>query len=368
MRTLTRFIFSFLFLFISIRSAFSAEPLNGSALQASNVGNPNISVIGWFQGEAGHRQKNAEQAEAFQLKEAELGFQAVVDPYAKADFFVSVHDNEIDLEEGYINWFSLPADLALKLGKFRASFGKFNRVHPGETAFADRPLAAANYFGDEGLSGTGASLSWQVPLSAFLMDVTAEAITTPDTDEAPTFGKAKKKDLTYVGRVSSFFDLTESLNLNLGGSYANGAAGQELDTVTQSSSTLRSELVGVDATFRWKNPHRAIYRSVFWQTEIFTNHRDVTTTDTENTIGLFSHLEVQVARRWRIGGRYDYSETPTDKNITEKGGLMYVTFTPSEFSLISLQGRHVNFSDGTTENIGFLKTTYNIGPHGGHPF
>jgi hypothetical protein len=288
-----------------------------SPLQASNIGNPNVSVIGWFQSEAGHRQKNADTAEAFSLKEAEIGIQSIVDTYAKADFFISVHDSEIDLEEGYINWFNLLASLALKMGKFRANFGKFNRTHPGETAFADRPLAQANYFGDEGLSGTGVSLSWQAPISAFLMEMNAEAITTPDTDEVPAFGKARKKDLTYVGHVSGFFDVTESVNLNLGASYANGAAGEELDPVTLSSTTLRSELVGFDATLRWKNPRRAIYRSAFWQTEVFTSRRDVTSASRENSYGLFSHVEYQFARRWRVGGRYDYSETPLDKNITE---------------------------------------------------
>jgi hypothetical protein len=368
MKTTIRFIVTFLFVSVAVLSVRADEAQGGgSPLQASNLGNPNISVIGWFQGEAGHRQKNP-TTDAFQLKEAELGFQAVVDPYAKADFFISVHEDEIDLEEGYINWFNLPADLALKLGKFRANFGKFNRTHPGETPFADRPLAAENYFGEEGLSGTGASLSWQVPISLFLMDVNAEVFNTPDTSEVPTFGKARKKDLTYVGRVSGFFDLTESLNLNLGSSYASGAAGEELDTVTGSSTTLRSALTGFDATFRWKNPRRAIYRSAFWQTEVFTNRRDITSTTHENSFGLFSHVEYQFARRWRAGGRYDYSETPLDKNVTEKGGLLYITFTPTEFSLVSLQGRHMNFSDGTEENIGFLKTTFNIGPHGAHPF
>ena len=35
--------------------------------------------------------------------------------------------------------------------------GKLNQTHAGETPFADRPLAAARCFGDEGLSSTGLS-------------------------------------------------------------------------------------------------------------------------------------------------------------------------------------------------------------------
>lgn len=340
----------------------------GSPLQASNIGNPNISVIGWFQAEAGHRQKNPDEGVAFSLKEAEIGFQSIVDPYTKADFFISVHDSEIELEEGYLNWFTLPYGLALKIGKFRANFGRFNRTHPPETAFADRPLAHENYFGPEGLSGTGASLSWQIPNPLFLLNLDAEVFNTPESSDAPAFDKARKKDLTYVGRLSSFFDLTEAVNLTLGGNYANGAAGQELNSITNSSTTLRSQLYGLDATFRWKNPRRAIYRSVLWQTEIFSNRREVTSSSHVNSFGMFSHLDYQFARRWRTGGRYDYSETPTDNTVKEKGGLVYLTFSPSEFSTISLQGKHSNLGSGVKENLGFLKVTFNIGPHGAHPF
>ena len=361
--------FIYISAFIFCASWAAAQPQGqGSALQASNIGNPNISVIGWFQSEVGHRRTGAEEASAFSLKEAELGFQSVVDPYAKADFFISVHDSEIDLEEGYLNWFNLPTNLALKIGKFRANFGRFNRTHPPETPFADRPLAEENYFGAEGLSGTGASLSWQIPNPLFLLNLDAEAFTTPESTEAPAFGKARKKDLTYVGRLSSFFDLTESVNLTFGGSYANGAGGQELDVLTKSSTTLRSELYGLDATFRWKNPRRAIYRSALWQTEIFTDRRDITSSSHVNSFGMFSHLEYQFGRRWRAGGRYDYSETPTDRTVDQKGGLLYLTFTPSEFSSISLQGRRANLGNGIKENLGFLKGTFNIGPHGAHPF
>src|SRR5688572_1267115 len=51
--------------------------------------NPAISVIGWFQGEAGD-QNNEEGAAAFEFREAEVGLQANVDPYSRADFFIAV--------------------------------------------------------------------------------------------------------------------------------------------------------------------------------------------------------------------------------------------------------------------------------------
>lgn len=348
-----------------------AQTQSPSSLQASNLLNPNVSVIGWFQGEAGHKEseEGEEEPSAFQFKEAEVAFQSVVDPYARADIFVAVEgEGAVELEEAYLTWFSLPHDLSLKAGKFKANFGKFNRIHRPETAFADRPLVQEKYFGEEGLASTGGSLSWHLPNPWLLINLDAEALAMPEAEEVPAFGRAQRKDLLYLGRLSGYYDLSEAANITLGGNYAYGTAGQEFDAVNNSSDTLRSQLSGIDLTFRWKNPRRAIYRSVFWQTEVLWNKREMTSLSSITSLGLFSHLEYQFARRWRVGGRYDWSESPTDNSGHDQDGLLYLTFTPSEFSLISLQGKGVKRSDGAKESLGFLKVTFNIGPHGTHPF
>src|SRR5471030_749485 len=90
---------------------FAADVQSASALQSSNLLNPNISVVGWFQAETGHPHPGPGQdAEPpLQLKETEIGFQSIVDPYAKADFFLSLDkDGAANLEEGYLTWFHLP--------------------------------------------------------------------------------------------------------------------------------------------------------------------------------------------------------------------------------------------------------------------
>lgn len=351
--------------------AYAQLPPASSALKSSNLLNPNVSVIGWFQGEAGRRftDPGSQAPPAFQMKEAELGLQSIVDPYAKADFFVAVEgDGKVDLEEGTITWFTLPYDLGFKVGKFRSGFGKFNRTHPPETAFSDRPLVHERFLGTEGLAGAGASLSWHVPNPWVLLNLDAEATNTPSAADVPAFDTARRRDLLYVTRLNGYYDLTEASNITLGGSYAYGSAGQDFDTVTGSSRTLSSQLAGLDMTFRWKNPRSAIYRSAFWQTEILWNKREAPANSSVGSMGLFSHLEYQFARRWRTGVRYDYTQFPTDHSRHEQAGLAYLTFTPTEFSLISLQGRQARKFDGTKETLGFLKITFNIGPHGAHPF
>ena len=69
--------------------------------------NPDTSVIGNFLGAAGRNPISTEPS--LQLSEAEVSFQAVVDPYARADFFLSAGPEGLDVEEGYATFTSLPA-------------------------------------------------------------------------------------------------------------------------------------------------------------------------------------------------------------------------------------------------------------------
>lgn len=351
---------------------FAQETNPSSTFRKSkNKFNPEVSVIGWVQGETGRRTPASVTAEepVFRFKEAELSLQSNVDAYGRAELFIGFDgEGNVELEEGYLNWTSLPYNLALKVGKFRNNFGKFNRTHVPETDFADRPLVAEHFFGGEGLSGPGVSLSWQIPNPWFFTELTSEIVNNPEAAEVPAFDTARKRDLLYVNRLSTYHDLTEALNVTMGGSYAYGAAGQEFNTVSLSSRTLKSEIGGVDLTFRWKNPRKAIYRSAFWQTEALWSKRDAANSSHVGSWGMFSHLQYQFARRWRVGIRYDYTQLPTDGIMHEAGGLAYLTFTPSEFSLISLQGRRARRFDGDKETLGWLKMTFNIGPHGSHPF
>src|SRR6476620_8445777 len=127
--------------------------------------NPDIGVIGDFQGS--YISKGNKNFNTY-LNETELSLQAVVDPYARADFFLSFgRDPEtgkygVEVEEGYLTTLSLPARLQLKAGKFKEAVGRINPMHAHALPFIDLPNAYVNYFGD-GLNDEGASLSWLLP-------------------------------------------------------------------------------------------------------------------------------------------------------------------------------------------------------------
>ena len=72
----------------------------GASISNAKVFNPDIAVIGDFLGAVGH--PNSDPANLmtplplFQMHESEASFQAVVDPYARADFFVSFGEEGVD--------------------------------------------------------------------------------------------------------------------------------------------------------------------------------------------------------------------------------------------------------------------------------
>jgi hypothetical protein len=320
--------------------------------------NPAISVIGWFQAAAGNDRST--QEDAFSLRESELALQSAVDPYAKADFILSFSDEGVDVEEGYLTWLSLPGGGQAKIGRFRTDLGKFNRTHLAETPFADRPLAPLAFTGEEGLSTEGLALSAILP-TGFYWDATLNVGTAPGPGESPVFGADEGRDLLWLGRTSAFVDLSESSNLNLGVSYANARA----DSLLRSEGA-HAQLGVVDLTFRWKNPRRSIYRSLTVQSEYTAEQGS--DPGAPGRDGWFAYGVYQFARRWKVGGRYDSTDRPTVPG-RERGALALLQYQPSEFSSVSLQARrtHDELTD-TDADSAYLKWTFNIGPHGAHPY
>src|SRR5215831_17564443 len=99
----------------------------GGATANAKLLNPDISMIGDFIGTAGHN--TVAPGKALELHESEVGMQAIIDPYARADVFLSFGEQGVNVEEGYITFTSLPAGLLARVGKMRAAFGRVNTLH-----------------------------------------------------------------------------------------------------------------------------------------------------------------------------------------------------------------------------------------------
>ena len=239
-------------------------PPAAASSQTSNYFNPSISVIGNFLGVGGtNSTENLPSARACASRR--WRFQAVVDPYARADFFLSFGEEGVDVEEGVVSFTSLPWGLLAKVGRMRTSFGKINTLHLHVLPWPDEPLPVVNLLGgEEGWIGTGVSVAKLIPLPG---DVFSElTLQVFDGDADDLFAAPSRSDLSYNGHYRVFSDLSESTNLDLGLSYGAGPTG------SPSSSDTRLE--AVDATFRWKPLRTATYRSASVRGEFIRSRTD----------------------------------------------------------------------------------------------
>jgi hypothetical protein len=330
-------------------------PVYGNVNVLSKIFNPDIAVIGDFEGAAGRNTVNPQAPLA--LEESEASLQAIVDPYARADFFFSFGPDGVDVEEGFITFPTLPGGFLAKVGKLRASFGKVNAMHTHVLPWVDRPLVTENLVGaDEGISDAGISISRLVTNPWLFLEATGEVY----RGQSDVFGSSKRGDLSYVGRLRGYQDVTESSNIDVGASVAHG--GRELEP------GLKTTLFGIDATFRYRPLRRAIYRRFIARTETIWSRRDLEEDERAQAFGAYLSADYQFARRWFVGGRYDMSERAFDSSIRDKSGSLVLTYWPSEFSQVRGQFRRITFGDGPTANEFLFQFLFSIGAHGAHVF
>src|SRR6266436_5991409 len=286
----------------------------GGATSNAKLLNPDISMIGDFIGTAGRN--TVSPGKALELHESEVGMQAIIDPYARADVFISFGEEGVNVEEGYLTFTSLPAGLLMKVGKMRAEFGKVNTIHNHALSYIDRPLVTNNLVGGEdGIDDAGFSLSRFLPAPKnWFLQGTAQVYR---GDSSDVFTANRRQDVSVVGHLRLYRDLGESTNIDLGGSYARGHNTAGVGTTFDPANFL-TNLYSADATLRWKPLRRAIYHSFLFRTELFWSARDqlspLNVFQTQHAFGLYSDAEYRVNRRWTAGGRFDRSGEATNAN------------------------------------------------------
>jgi hypothetical protein len=329
---------------------------------ASNVFNPSTSVIGNFLGAAGRNTVNPQPA--LQMPESEVSFQAVVDPYARADFFMSFGEEGVDLEEGFITFPTLPGGVLMRVGKMRSAFGKVNTLHTHVLPWTDRPLVTENLLGgEEGITDAGISIARLIPNPWTFLEATGQVFR---GDSGDVFESSSRGDLSFVGHLRGYQDITESSNIDLGFSYAHGYNASDLEDDVLAGSRGTS-LFGIDATYRWKPLQRAIYTSFLGRGELVWSRRDQPN-GLQKAFGMYVSGDYQFARRWFAGARYDWSGLASEASLHDAGGSLLLTYKPSEFSLVRGQYRRTKFAFGETANELLFQFLFAIGAHGAHPF
>jgi hypothetical protein len=354
--------------------AVAAPPLaassGGAAPWARLLVLPDISAVGSFaavqdsydvagqsprQGPQGPRGKPT-----FLFQELELGLRGVIDPYLRADVFISFSPAGASVEEAYLSTLALPGGLGLKAGQFYAPFGRLNTMHPHTWEFVDAPLARGRLMAAETLGGPGLDLLWLTPLPWFAeLQLAAQSTDPYDGGEGRLTGTAK---------LQQFFELAEPLTLGVGLSAARRDEGTgafrdlgNLDLFLRfrpvegrAALTLQGELY----TRRFRgHPPASIGADALFQGD----GRDGT--------GGYAQLTWRQNTWLGYGVRYDRAPTAGDAaSGTEQRWSAVGNWYPSEFSRLALQVAHDQRPGGSSGWESILHLEFVMGAHGAHPF
>ena len=334
--------------------------------------NPSISVVGAFYTTATGNGATAKPLNTG-LSEAEIALQSIVDPYSRADFYVAFSreaedpfagpDEEIaasgefeaELEEAYVTFLSLPFDLQVKAGKFRSNFGKINQTHPHALNFLDLPRMYVNYFGEEGLGDRGVGINWLLPHAAFYQELSVEI--TSAAVEGATFS-GESKHLLYLTHLKNFFDLNQETTLEFGLSGAYGP---------NDASGNKTLIGGADLTLKWKPLRENKRKGIELMAEALQSRYE-TAAGTITSFAYYGFMRYQLARRWALGGRIDYSEFPDNDSINEKAFSAVLSFFATEYQKIELQIQHGVTASEDAFNRVLLRAVFVIGAHGAHKY
>lgn len=343
-------------------------PNYGGASSAAKALNPDISVIGDFIGAAGNGTvpplATQQPFPSLQMHESEIGLQAIIDPYARGDFFMSFGETGVNVEEGYITFTALPAGFVAKVGKMRSVFGKVNMMHNHVLPWVDRPLVSTNLVGGEdGIDDAGFSLERILPApKGIFLEATGQVFR---GDSADVFKAETRSDVSTVDHLRGYKDLTESTNLDLGLSYARGH--NDASQINGTVGDFITQLYGIDATLRWKPLRRSIYHSFVGRGEFIWSQREELPRE-QRAFGFYTSADYQFGRRWFGGARFDYSDRSRYDNLTDKGVAATLTYWPSEFSQLRGEYRFTHYAENRDAHEVFMQLIFSLGAHGAHPF
>lgn len=284
------------------------------------------------------------------FEELELGIQAVVDPYLRADAFLAFGGEGAEIEEAFVTTLSLPASLQVRAGQFFSPFGRITQQHPHVWEFVDAPLAIGRLLAEETIGGPGVEVGWLAPLPWF-----AE-LRLAGQSFAP--GEEDPDALTGVARLLQYATVGESLTVGLGLSAARRDEGR---------SAFR-DLGGVDAHVRFRLPASRSYLS--FQGELFARRfRGVDDAPPGTDTGGYGQVFWKAGPYLGFGVRQEWAPAQGEGlDGTERRTGLLAGWFPSEFQRVRLQLSYDRLPGGRDGVEALLHLEFGIGAHAAHPF
>ncbi|MCS7185035.1 MAG: hypothetical protein NZ870_03835, partial [bacterium] len=302
---------------------------------AASYFNPVISVLPNIKiGETTIENGDKKVEKFYKLDEIEITFQSPVDPFSRADIFITAKEDHFGIEEAYLTLLKLPYNLQAKFGKIRPPIGRWNLIHFSEHFTASHPEIFDELFKqDEGIAITGFEASYLFPLPVYTLFTY-------------NGGLANVSGSTVSSSYNLRFSIGEKSNFDIGVSYL-------VDNPSQKINTL-----GYHILFRNRPPGRELYKYTHIQWEHYFMKEDQI--DKEGFIAFFNQ---QFYRTFHFGVMLDGIRKKEDDHMhTELNHAFNITYFPSEFSRYRLEYRWTKHHGVSV----IFEVVFSIGPHRPH--
>jgi hypothetical protein len=319
--------------------------------------------------------------EGFSLAETELIISGNIDDKFFGRFTTALTpENEIEIEEAFVQTLGLPAGFGVQFGRFYSEIGYLNKIHAHYWDFIDQPLVYRAYLGNQ-YNDDGIQLRWLAPTDLFL-EFGGEVFS---GDSFPASRPANESFGSYSLFAKLGGDVGISHSWQAGISYL---ATQAEDRLTEEDNVVFNgddNMIIADLVWKWAPRGNDTQTSLVFQTEYFTSQEQGdydfgsgTNPVDRNKDGWYAQLIYKFLPRWRAGLRYDrlsiedpgsaFSGTSLDTlGHTPKRVSAMFDYSHSEYSRLRVQYNR-DESYPVADNQWFLQYIMSIGAHGAHRF
>jgi uncharacterized protein YoxC len=302
----------------------------------------------------------------FNFRSAEIGLAASVDPFARMYGFINGTSDGVEVDEAAAVTTSLPWNLTAKGGRFLADFGRFPKIHEHELPFVNQPLSIERMIGGE-TRADGAELNYLFPTPFFLRATLGGYNEIGEENQQVDNRKSRSwSRFTYLGRLNTYFDLSDNHSIELGTSMAYTPSVR----LTGSADGGDRMLNGIDLTYRFQPLASTVYQGVTVGSEIFRNSEQFafeSVAKRREAFGGYSYAELKLSKNWSTGFLFDYAPSVSSPGKKTIGYSPFVTWNMSEFNRLRFQFTHADDRVREDKNDGgnqvFLQWTTVIGAH-----
>ncbi len=364
------------------------EKQGGAAGQ--NALNPTIAVIGNFLWRMDNDDVIAgdgvtELDDKVLVREVELDLRAAIDPYADGMLVLTFEAEtpgtfEVDVEELHVRikslpfgfWEKPPLGTKITLGRFRTQIGRMNVLHLHDLPSPNRPRVIQEFLGEEGQIGDGAWLQFFLPSPGdTALELHLQAM------QGGNAGICQESDEPcYLANLAFFWPISDEFSLNASLIFFLGK-----NTDLTGDEGANSEVVSLDALFKWKPLRQGEYRSFIFGAQVMKSlsHEFATDTDLDGIadvmaetkpLGWYAWAQYQFSKEIYVGARYDFTEFLTNDDLDRSTITAYVSYYFSEFFRVRLAVERTTSDDPLEDELltSLFEVNVVFGAHPPHPF